>query len=146
MKTIIAGTRTFTHYPTAEKIIQQVIKQFDLKITEVVCGESRGVDKLGKVWAIKNKIPVKSFPADWDKFGRQEAGKIRNLEMANYGQALIAIWDGRSPGTFNMLKLAARGGLSTFLVLFRPSGEPVNWIIYSKDNGTVIETKELNQD
>lgn len=142
MKTIIAGTRTFTHYPTAEKIIQQVIKQFGHKITEVVCGESRGVDKLGKVWAIKNKLPVKSFPAAWEANGKT-AGMVRNLEMASYAEALIALWDGKSPGTANMLKVASQQQLLIFLILLKASGDPVTSIMYSAKAGAITGVKPL---
>lgn len=51
---------------------------------------------------IGRDIPVKRFPADWDRHGRA-AGPIRNCQMAQYADALIAIWDGKSRGTKNMI-------------------------------------------
>jgi len=98
MKVIIAGSRTCSDH---ESIIVS-IKEADIDITEVVCGEASGADKLGKEWAEKNSIPVKSFPADWNKYGKS-AGPIRNKEMAKYADSLIAIWDGSSRGTKNMI-------------------------------------------
>lgn len=60
------------------------------------------MDKDGEYYAKCNKIPVKQFPADWDQFGKA-AGHIRNKQMAEYADALVAVWDGKSPGTKNMI-------------------------------------------
>jgi hypothetical protein len=96
MKTIIAGSRHITsyHLPPPD--------QWSQRPTEVVCGEARGADRVGKAWAIEHGIPVKSFPADWDKHGKR-AGILRNEEMGRYADRLIAIWDGKSRGTKHMI-------------------------------------------
>ena len=43
------------------------------------------------------------FIPDWDKDGRS-AGYKRNAEMAEYADALIAVWDGDSKGTKHMIE------------------------------------------
>lgn len=100
---IIAGTRTFANY-------QLLCEKCDLffsskKPTAIICGEARGADSLGKYYAKEHGIPVESFPADWEKHGKK-AGYIRNKEMAEHADALIAFWDGESRGTKNMIDLA----------------------------------------
>jgi hypothetical protein len=97
MKVIIAGSRhmPFSAYP----LIQQAVDKSGFNITEVVCGMARGADMFGAKWAYENKIPVKKFPADWDKH-RKAAGYIRNAEMAQYADAaIIFIWDGSNGST-----------------------------------------------
>ncbi len=74
-------------------------------VTEVFCGEARGVDLLGRVWAKFNSVPVRSFPADWDAYGHS-AGMVRNGEMAMNADALVAVWDGHSRGTADMIRKA----------------------------------------
>lgn len=106
MKVIIAGSRHLT-FPT---LVDEAIKCSLFDITEVVSGGARGVDALGELWAARNGIPVRLFPADWDKHGKA-AGPIRNREMAAYADALIAIWDGKSLGTKNMIDEARKRGL-----------------------------------
>jgi hypothetical protein len=100
MKTIIAGSRLITDYAAVCK----AIKESGFEITEVVSGTCRGVDLLGERWANENKIPIKQFPADWNKFGKS-AGYKRNLEMGKYADALIAVWNG-SKGTEHMINIA----------------------------------------
>ena len=106
MKTIIAGSRDITSYSEVEKAC------FDApwKITEVISGGARGVDSLGERYAKEHAIPLVIFPADWDNQGNV-AGIIRNNRMAKYAEALIAIWDGKSKGTENMISEAGKVGL-----------------------------------
>jgi hypothetical protein len=54
------------------------------------------------------------FPADWDTFGKG-AGFIRNTKMAEYSDALIAIWDGTSRGTAHMIRTAWRKGILVYV-------------------------------
>ena len=113
MKVIIAGSRTGAKFADVQKAIEQA--QFD--ITFVVSGKANGVDTLGEVWALKNNIKVIEFPAEWVKWGKS-AGYRRNVEMANYADALIAVWDGKSVGTKHMINIAKDKGLQVFVYQF----------------------------
>ena len=53
---------------------------------------------------------MRVFPADWDKYGKR-AGYLRNVQMAEYADALLAFWDGESRGTKNMIDEALSRGL-----------------------------------
>jgi hypothetical protein len=111
MRTIIAGSRDITDL----RLLETVIEDSGFDITEVVCGGARGVDALGRTWAGNgNRAPVKMFPAKWDEFGKS-AGYRRNVEMADYGEALIAIWDGASRGTKHMIDIATSKGLKIYV-------------------------------
>lgn len=109
-KTIIAGSRSITTY----KIVADAIRDSGFKITEVVSGTARGVDSLGELWATINRIPCVRFPAKWHLYGRA-AGSKRNKEMAQYANALIAVWDGQSKGTQNMIRTAQNFGLRVYV-------------------------------
>lgn len=109
MKTIIAGGRDFDHYD----YLVEVLTFLNLPISQVVSGkqvsEDRetgrkwGADYFGELWAKSKGIPVKDFPANWKKYGKP-AGPIRNGEMADYADFLVAFWDGTSTGTGGMIK------------------------------------------
>jgi hypothetical protein len=99
VKVIIAGSRDITDY----SIVKQAWLDSGLGMTELVSGGARGVDNLGLYLAVEElKIPFKLFIPDWDTHGRK-AGIIRNVEMAWYADALIAVWDGKSRGTEHMI-------------------------------------------
>lgn len=110
MRTIIAGSRAIDNY----QLLCVVIKTSNFEITEIISGGARGIDALAERYAKENKIPLKIFPANWNKYGKS-AGPIRNTQMAENADALIAIWDGKSPGTKNMIDVASRKHLQVFV-------------------------------
>ena len=110
MKTIIAGGRDIEDYDA----VVTAVELSGFEITEVVSGAARGVDSLGERWAEEHGIHVKQFPARWEKHGRK-AGPLRNEEMAKYADALIAVWDGASRGTENMIGHATMNRLAVFV-------------------------------
>lgn len=111
MKTIIAGTRTATITAVVMAIVQCPWSE---EITEVVHGGAPGADRWGKRWANSRKLPITEYPADWKQHGRA-AGPIRNGEMANYADALVLVWDGKSRGSRDMLEKAQAKGLRVFV-------------------------------
>jgi len=110
MKTIIAGSRNITD----PIILDVALEKVSWPITEIVSGGARGVDELGEGWASATRRPYKVFLAEWDKFGKS-AGYRRNVEMAKYADALIAIWDGKSKGTKHMIDIAKEKGLVVYV-------------------------------
>ena len=119
---IIAGTRTFEDY-------ELLCRECDIfflqkKPTHIICGEARGADTLGKKYAEERGIPVLSFPADWKAHGKA-AGYIRNKQMAERGDALVAFWDGKSRGTKNMIDLAHKANIPVRVVRYDQVAERV---------------------
>lgn len=74
-------------------------------------------DTLGVAWASANGIPVKHYPADWDAYGRS-AGIIRNKQMAEYADFLVAFLDGKSHGTKNMIDTMQQMGKYGRVILY----------------------------
>ena len=116
MKLIIAGGRNFTDYKKLCEFCDHVLQ--DQTDVEIVSGAYyRGADKLGEQYAKERGCNRKQFPADWNKFGKA-AGPKRNLQMANYADALIAFWDGKSKGTKHMIDFANSCGLKVLIVSY----------------------------
>lgn len=111
MKTIIAGSR---YAPITMKFMTDLIGRSGIGVSEVVSGCSGNVDLLGEKWATFVHLPIRSFPADWKALGRK-AGPIRNRMMAEYAEALIAVWDGKSKGTKNMIEEARKRNLKVYV-------------------------------
>lgn len=114
MKLIIAGNRD--RFPSVDAI-GRAVHSMGIEVTEVVNGGASGVDAQAWSWATLAGLPVKPFPADWGKHGKA-AGPIRNRQMAEYADALLAIWDGQSPGTRNMVQEMGKLGKPT--TIFHP--------------------------
>lgn len=111
IKGIIAGSRNITNY----ELVALAVDMAPFVIGEVMSGGARGVDALGEKFARVNNLPLKVFPANWKKYGRG-AGHIRNAEMADYADVLIAVWDGKSKGTLSMIRLANKANLRVFVL------------------------------
>jgi hypothetical protein len=126
MRTIIAGSRFFDcdsqdHvWPSMAcakcrkmvDLIDAIVRRSAFDVTFVISGDCRGPDRQGVLWASLNKIPYDRRRPDWATYGRA-AGKRRNGEMITKdgAEALIAIWDGESRGTADMIEQARRAGL-----------------------------------
>lgn len=114
MKLIIAGSRSIDSQAVVFSTIENFLEEHpEIFVTEVVSGKCpRGVDKIGEEWAESRGVPVTPFQAKWRVNGRlnRGAGFARNGEMAIYGEGLLAIWDGKSNGTLNMISQMVKRG------------------------------------
>ncbi len=114
MKVIIAGPRTVNDYSLIPLAIRNAEKH-GIRIAEVVSGHARGVDTLGERYAKENGYPLKLFISEWRKYGKS-AGPVRNVEMAGYSDALVAIWDGVSKGTKHMIETMRRSSKPVYVL------------------------------
>ena len=116
-RVIIAGCRSYEcndeNYADAEKYLDECFSR--RKPTAILCGEARGADQIGKRYAKSHGIEVKSYPADWKKYGRS-AGMLRNKEMLKNADALVAFWDNISPGTKNMIVISKEKGIPVRII------------------------------
>lgn len=144
MKLIIAGGRDFEDKVLAVKSFMELIAEVnygfnhtviptdtiteqdnDAKsivvrenpFTEIVSGGARGADRVGEFVAKFYNIPVKRFIPDWDGLGKK-AGYVRNVEMAEYADGLLAFWDKKSKSMEHMIKIAKQKGLLVKVILY----------------------------
>ena len=114
MKTIIAGSRTATDY----RMLLEALVECGWSVTEVVSGTARGADQLGEQFANEFNLPLHQYPADWAQYGKR-AGYVRNAEMAQNAEALIALWDGKSKGTRDMINRALDQDLAVYIKVIK---------------------------
>ena len=115
MKVIIAGSRNIPWGMLTMNVALAMAqaRREGIVPTEIVSGHAIGVDQAGEAWAEVAGLPVKLFPVTsemWEREGKA-AGPNRNRRMAEYADALVAIWDGKSRGTESMIRFAREKGL-----------------------------------
>ncbi len=66
--------------------------------TEIVSGGAKGIDADAKKYALKNNIALTEFLPDYQRYGRCAPLK-RNVQIMEYADVVLAIWDRKSPGT-----------------------------------------------
>lgn len=97
-KVIVAGSRDLS----GVELINSAVVASCFRVDIVVSGTARGIDQSGEEWASNNDKEILKFPANWAAEGNS-AGYKRNERMALIGDALVAVWDGRSRGTRHMI-------------------------------------------
>jgi predicted Rossmann fold nucleotide-binding protein DprA/Smf involved in DNA uptake len=116
MKIIIAGCRDITGARAEAHVSWALMRSgFAAGIDEheIIHGGCRGIDEAAqRIFEGIFKITV--VPADWASHSKA-AGPIRNRQMAEMADALVAIWDGKSRGTKNMIDVATEKGLKVFV-------------------------------
>lgn len=113
---IIAGSRDFRNYKLAKEVIMNMTSQKKDELI-IVSGGANGADKIGERYAAEFDIPLERYPADWSM--GKKAGIIRNQQMADIADGLLAFWDGTSNGTWNMITLmSSKENVKVFVVYY----------------------------
>lgn len=92
------------------------------KINKVILGGAIGVDTLAEQWAKQNNIPYLIFKPNYTIYGKK-APLIRDKEMVEASDKVVAFWDGKSLGTKYTIDYAISLGRKTEVNL-------INEIIY----------------
>lgn len=116
-RVIIAGGRYFSDYELLKKKCDEFLHDKTSEEIVIISGHASGADSLGERYAQEKGFKIETYPADWKKYGRA-AGPIRNEQMANIANALVAFWDGKSKGTKSMISLAKKKGLQVFVAQY----------------------------
>lgn len=98
MKLCVCGSRNLKEDFDLEYLHSIIIDKFGSSVTEIVSGCAKGADTVGELYAAKYNLILTKFPARWSEFGRK-AGILRNIEMSDYSNYILALWDGISRGT-----------------------------------------------
>ncbi len=83
---------------------------------EIVSGGAKGVDLCAANYAKKNKIKLTEFLPEYELYSRA-APIVRNKEIVDYSDKIIAFWDGSSKGTLSVIKYAEKTNKECVVVL-----------------------------
>jgi hypothetical protein len=90
---VVVGSR---EYPNLDEVRQFVFEQE--RDAVIISGGAFGVDTEAINAARHYRMPYEVYPARWSQHGRS-AGAIRNREMVDGADEVVAFWDGKSRGT-----------------------------------------------
>ena len=99
MKYAVIGSRHYSDYSK----LKSVLEKYD--ITSIVSGGAKGTDQLAERYALEKSISIEVIKPDWNRYGKA-AGIIRNKDIINHCDAVIAFWDGISKGTKSTIHFA----------------------------------------
>ena len=102
MRLAIVGSRKIKDIDLRE-FLRDMNEQPDV----IISGGANGIDTLAAEYAVKNGIELIVIRPDYDKYGRA-ATHIRNTQIVEQSDAVLAIWDGESRGTLSTINSAKR--------------------------------------
>ena len=75
----------------------------------LISGGAQGADSLAVKVArrVFKQVKLDIRRPEWKRYGKR-AGVLRNLEMLERADAVVAFWDGKSPGTKQMIEATQR--------------------------------------
>ena len=101
VKVAIVGGRDFNDYD----LVLKALAGYDIKA--IVSGGANGADSLAERYAADYGLPLIVFKPDWKKHGRG-AGIVRNKEIVQEADEVVAFWDGKSRGTNSTIGFAEK--------------------------------------
>lgn len=101
MKLLICGSREITEFDFTAYVPED---------TEVIItGGAKGIDSIGETYAREKGIAYETHLPEYGRYGRG-APMVRNKQMVDLADAVLAVWDGKSSGTKQTVKYAEDAG------------------------------------
>lgn len=111
MRIIVTGMRDWTDWNRVWRALDVATAVCGLSNAIIIEGGAKGADEHARSWASEKMVRNITYPAEWAKHGKP-AGRIRNRLMASDGaEVCLAFWDGKSPGTGDMICVAVEHGI-----------------------------------
>jgi hypothetical protein len=119
VKIAVVGSRSWTRTDIIEEYLESIFRGGDT----LVSGGAAGADGYAENWArhyTQRDVKVDIRRPDWRRHGKG-AGLIRNQEIVDNADMVIAFWDGKSRGTNDTIEKAGRRGL--YVIVVNAEGE-----------------------
>ena len=115
MRLAVVGSRTFTDRNTVFVILNEYYKVFGDELSFVSGGCPQGPDRYAEEFAELYNIPILILPANWNEHGRA-AGFIRNSDIVNECEEVVAFWDRKSNGTRDTINKAHKQNKEVIII------------------------------
>lgn len=107
----IIGSRSFSDYT----FFKEMLDFSFYTISSIISGGARGADELAARYAAEKDIPIREILPEYKVYGKK-APLVRNIEIINKAEAVIAFWDMISKGTGSAIKMAKKRGIPVYII------------------------------
>ena len=111
----VVGGRTFNDYGKLKIMLDVLLDGYGF--TTIVSGGADGADSLGERFANERGLKKIIHLPDWKQHGRA-AGMIRNRDIINDSDIVVACWNKESRGTESSINLAKAQNKITILIYY----------------------------
>lgn len=109
MKIAIIGSRTFNDWTKFNTGVHDNMSNTELldSNTCLISGGAKGADSLAERFSMATAIPIEVIKPDYAVHGKA-ATHIRNRQIVDKSDKVIAFWDGSSKGTKSVIEYASK--------------------------------------
>ncbi len=97
MRIAIIGSRSVAH-----SCYQALCATVPIGASQIISGGAQGADALAAKYAQEHRLPLHEIRPDYEKYGKAAPLK-RNLEIIAQADYVLALWDGVSRGTAQVI-------------------------------------------
>ena len=101
MRVAVIGSRTLT--------VPNLADYLPTDTTELISGGAKGVDTSARDYALATQLPLTELRPDYKRY-RKGAPLKRTIAIIQQADFVLCLWDGRSPGTQNVISLCLKLG------------------------------------
>ncbi|QHN71449.1 hypothetical protein [Mollivirus kamchatka] len=112
----VVGSRGFKDEGLINDVLSNVCQEYN--VGRIVSGGATGPDTIGASYAQAHDMPILIHRPDWST-GRH-AGLVRNSQIVEDADVILAFWDGTSRGTKDTISKARKANKRVIIV--KPSG------------------------
>lgn len=110
MRIAIVGSRQFAQLERVHAYVAALPAD-----TTVVTGGALGVDQAAEAAARARGLSLLIFLPEWKRYGKR-AGLVRNDQIVEASEKVVAFWDGVSRGTKYTIDLARKKGIEVEVI------------------------------
>jgi hypothetical protein len=109
MRVLVCGGRDYLNVAKVWDTLDQIHAGEGGGVSLLIEGGATGADRLGRTWAQRRGVSLRTFNANWTKHGKA-AGPIRNQRMLDEGKPDVVLAFPGGRGTADMVARAKMFG------------------------------------
>ena len=108
MKIAVIGSRNLK--------VENLEEYLPADCTEIVSGGAKGIDECAATYAKTHDIKLTEFLPQYERYKRA-APIVRNNQIVDYADFVLAFWDGKSKGTGSVIRYCEKTGKPCEIIL-----------------------------
>ena len=131
MRVAIVGSRSVS------KDAYDIVRRYIPKgASEIISGGADGADQIAETYAYNNHLPLRIYRPDYPAY-RKNAPLRRNLQIVQYSDYVLVLWDGASRGAANVIQLCFQEFTPVHVLLIR-EGKLVQ-TLFGQESGRLMD-------
>ena len=94
-----------------------ILRELPAHVSEIVSGGATGIDTAAEEVARSLSVPIRVFLPDYERYGKK-APLMRNLQIVEYADEVLAFWNGESRGTRHVIASCIQAGKPVRVIPF----------------------------